>query len=216
MHSRPPRHRRAAVHRPPTRMLRSKGAFRRALTVLAAAVVALAVPATAQAGDTGSTTTTVHTVVRSITVTPAAVTYGTCTGGSSTGDLLGFPNGRCSVTPGTIVITNGPTASHIEVVGTDATAADGGTGWQLCQCTPGNDQYAVQTIAASGTGTFTGPQLSTGYVCDTAYAAHNGTPGCAAAAGQASVGEGLALTGPARSTDNAGTFTARVTWIAAP
>src|SRR5438477_2584443 len=91
-------------------------------------------PALAQSSDGQATATIpVQQVVRSVTVSPTAVTYGNCTKG---GTSLAFPNDNCD-TPA-ITVTNTGTAGHINVRGSDAVPSDNGTPWSLCTtCTSG-------------------------------------------------------------------------------
>jgi hypothetical protein len=127
--------------------------------------------APADAGNSASINLSLNTVpvIRSVTVSPAKATLGTCSGGSagdnteSTRGKLGYPNGHCSYgkpEPGgrfPITITNTGIASQVDVSGTDAYSADNGDQWSLCNvgsnpavtCTgngdaaPGADQYLV-------------------------------------------------------------------------
>ncbi|HTW05883.1 MAG TPA: hypothetical protein VME46_00115 [Acidimicrobiales bacterium] len=194
-------------------------------------------PASA-ASSSGSTTATFAVVVRSITVTPASVALGTCSGGSSTANSLGFPNGTCQSASGAVTITNGPVAGHIDMQAANAIPSDGGTAWALCQpgsetpspCSgsssssgkdPGANQFELETAATSDASPFTdGSPIGATAACDEQFDVTSSTTflsaaTCSAAAGQ-SADETLALTGPTSSTDTSASFSIAVTWTAVP
>lgn len=198
------------------------------LVVAAAAALGSAVAAEpAAANADGSTTATIDVAVRSVTVSPTAVTYSPCfdDNGTSTGSVLVPPDGACGAGP--LTVTNGGAPSNIEVNGSDAVPVDNGTHWVLCgsaspatSCaqgafTPGQDQYLEQTehYLASGSPR-SGPFLSNSPACDTAFGDPS-APSCAAAPNQATQ-ETLGMTGPSSSTDPSGTFSTVITWTAAP
>jgi len=174
---------------------------------------------------------TVPTIV-SVTVSPSSASFGGCAGGSasvntaSTSTALGFPNGHCSLgiagAHGSfpITITNSGVAADVYVNGDNAVPSDGGTQWGLCNfgtnpakaCSadsgklPGADQYVVQNFTA---GSMNATGLTGTMTCDTQFAAG----GCSAVQGDAQ-SEGILLTGPASSTDQATSWTVTITWTA--
>jgi hypothetical protein len=173
----------------------------------------------------------VPTVV-AVTASPSSAAFGGCTGGNtsvntaSTGNALGFPNGRCWLgTPGShgrfpITITNTGVAAKIFVSGASAAPSDHGTGWGLCNlgpnpasaCTasggkvPGTDQYLLQNFAG---GSMNPAGLTGTMTCDTEFAAGS----CSAVQGD-SQQEGIALTGPTETADQSTAWTVTVTWTA--
>jgi len=168
------------------------------------------------AAATGSVSATVNIAVISLTVSPGALTLGTCSGGNSTATQLGFPNGQCQGGPATI--TNTGAASHISLEGTNAVPFDNGTQWKLCPAgpltlngitlptcapSPGQDQF---TMAVQGS--------QTQYVFPTSALDGNFGAGSGAATAGQSVTEAVALQGPSSSTDQSNSFTATITWIA--
>ncbi len=168
----------------------------------------------------------------SATVSPSSARFGGCTGGNasvntaSTGNALGFPNGRCWLgTPGShgsfpITITNTGVAADIYVSGAAASPSDGGAQWSLCNigpspavaCTgpdgklPGSNQYLVQNFAG---GSVNPGGLTDTMSCDTQFAAGS----CSAVQGD-SQQEGIELTGPASTTDQSAAWTVTITWTA--
>jgi hypothetical protein len=194
-----------------------------ALRVLAMSAGAFAVTGVAaQASPTpnpnpGAAVNTVVTVsppIKSVTVTlpnnATTLTYGGCSGGSSTPTSLGFPNATCSTAAYTVT-NSGNTAEQINVQGSAAFPSDNGTpAWQLCDPTvapcagtqPGADQYenVDQGSAASMFLTAAPKQdsaVSTGAV----------------PAGQAA-SEHLVITGPQSSTDQSASFSMTVVYTA--
>ena len=155
--------------------------------------------------------------VRSVTVSPAVVTYGDCSGAYRR--ALSFPNGRC-VSAG-VQVRNGAAPARIEVAGAAAVPADGGRRWTLCggagapACSgpseaPGSDQYSERTAGQErAPGAAGDTLLSDAPECDLAF----GSAGCRARPGQIA-SERLALTGPAASSDRSTTFTTTVIWAA--
>jgi hypothetical protein len=176
----------------------------------------------AGAQTTGSSTATINLGVRSITVSPATITYSVCTdnSGNPTGTYLSLPNGTCTTASGAITVTNGTLPSDIEVQGANAIPSDSGTNWTLCQLlatnctgasnTPGANQFAEIDYTGSSPKQF-GPDFETSPQCDIAFNAGS----CTAAASQAA-NETLSMEGPSSSTDASQSFTTVVTWTAAP
>lgn len=171
-------------------------------------------PARGAQNATATATATINVQIRSVTLSTTNLTYGSCTGGSSTGPKLGFPNGTCAT--GTVVVTNGEAPATISVSATNAVPSDGGKAWALCggsgtpPCAvgsrkPGTDQYLE--------GTGGGPRgvvLGTSPHCDPAF----GTPPCRAANPGDAANEAFLLVGPQSSTDDSATFTTSITWTA--
>jgi hypothetical protein len=189
----------------------------------------------AGAGQSASVNLSLTTVptIRSVTVSPAKASFGTCSGGKalnnthSTSTKLGFPNGQCWVgslgAAYPITITNTGIASYIDVNGASAAPSDDGTGWSLCNvggnpfvaCSgrnnnrPGTDQYLVQNFGPyreNHSGLTDNPR------CD-----HEFDPNgrCWAMQGSAQT-EGIELTGPYQSTDNSTKWTVTITWTPVP
>jgi len=164
-------------------------------------------------GVSVNATINVQVPIKSITLTLPSVTltYGGCTGGSSTATAMGFPNGECT-TPSYTVTSSGNVTEAIDVNGGAAVPSDGGaTGpsWALCfaACAngplPGVDQYNNLTNGPGGEAALTStPQ------CDTAFTS------CATAAPGASVSETLIVRGPSSSTDTSPSFSTTVTYTA--
>lgn len=169
-------------------------------------LLALSQVPSAEAATSGGTTnnqTVTGPAVRSITVSPAAVT---CT------PALTIPGGQC--TTGPITITNGPAAAHVLFNGANDIPTDNGTPWKLCggaiatPCSgnsgvPGLDEFSE--VAASGP---FNPLLDKSPAPDPSF-------GSVAAAGQ-TVAETLTVFGPSASTDTSTSFSTVVTWTAAP
>lgn len=198
---------------------------------LLAAVPALAV----QDGQVTATINLAPPPTTSVTVSPATIVYSDCTDdqGNSTDMLLAPPNGRCT-SDAPITVTNGTTTAQIYVAGSSATPqANGGTEpWTLCggpgaPCgqsnsqgsnnvtPPGSDQFQEETHQQSQGVNVTenpGVVLTNSEQCDLAFDEPS-SPGCQAVANQTQT-EGLALVGPAESTDSSTTFTTGITWTA--
>jgi hypothetical protein len=206
---------------------------RRRISRLAVPVALIALAGCGTAAPQGSSngasiTLTLHTKsdVRAAVVSPTKGTFTNCSGGSadtkSTTKLLGFPNGTCSFYP--ITVTNQGIPAHVDVYGSDATAADGNGQWALCnlgahpavKCTgpggshPGLNQYVLANYNQVGT---TYPAGLTGQLsCDHVF---NGSSNCWAGHGAQQL-EGVRLTGPSQTTDTSTTWTITVTWYAVP
>lgn len=186
-----------------------------------------------KAGNLSLSLTTVPTI-RAVTVSPAKASFGNCGGGEtsqnthSTASRLGFPNGQCWVglmNPGIfpITITNTGIASDIYVNGSNASPADGGTQWTLCNtwhhpavtCTgrtknlPGTDQYLVRNFSSAGEHA---AGITENPVCDREFAASGG---CWAVEGSWQT-EGIELTGPAFSSDDSPHWALTITWTPVP
>ncbi len=217
-------------------MLAVSRAWRWALPLLAVGLAGCGYSSPpAGAGTSASVNLSLTTVptVRSVTVSPAKASFGTCSGGQaqdntqSTGAKLGFPNGRCWVgslgTAFPITITNTGIASYIDVNGASAVPSDDITDWNLCNigdnpfvsCSgsnnnaPGIDQYLLQNFGPyreNGSGLTDNPR------CD-----HEFDPNgrCWALEG-ASQTEGIELTGPYQSSDNSTKWTVTITWTPVP
>jgi hypothetical protein len=230
---------RTSAGRPAARARRLRRGSR--LVVVLAAVAGLAACATSTGGTPAGTPgkgssiaislKVVPTIV-SVTVSPSSASFGGCAGGNagvntaSTSTELGFPNGHCSLgTPGAhgsfpITVTNTGVAADVYVNGGNAVPSDGGTQWGLCNfgtnpakaCSadggklPGANQYVVQNFTAGSVNT---AGLTGTMTCDTQFAAG----GCSAVQGDAQ-SEGILLTGPASSSDQATSWTVTITWTA--
>lgn len=188
------------------------------------------------AGQSASITLSLNTVssIRAVTVSPAKAVFGNCTNGSaiegtlSTPSKLGYPDGECwfGILDGSlpILITNKGIGSYVYVSGSDASPADGGDQWSLCNtgddpavaCTaddhraPGVDQYLLRNFGPNGIAEHSG--LTDNPACDLNF----GLPrGCWAAQGQFQT-EGVELIGPASTTDNSTKWTVTITWMPVP
>jgi hypothetical protein len=170
--------------------------------------------------------------IRSVTVSPGAVNFGNCTGGSgntaSTANSMGYPNGICWVGstgpnasfPITVTYTGLP--GNVWISGSGAVPDDSGTSWSLCNpmgqpaCTggqglPGKNQYAVSTFG-SQVANFS--VLTGSAACDNEF---NPGGGCSAAPAQfqgQTQHEGLQLTGPKTWDDGSTSWSVSITWIA--
>lgn len=153
----------------------------------------------APSGSNASLTATVSVAgqFKSVTVSTNSETFANCSGGSSSGATLGFPNGNCS-TPSFEVTNNGSVPESLDVQATNATPSDGGTPWSLItsEASPGQDQFRLSNQDAF---------LSTTPAPDTAAGTlqPNGV-----------ANESLTLTGPSASSDPSNTFSTAVTWTA--
>jgi hypothetical protein len=176
------------------------------MVILALSAFSGFTPALAQSSDGQATATIpVQQVVRSVTVSPNAVTYGNCTKG---GASLTFPNDTCYAPP--ITVTNSGTAGHINVHGSDAVPSDNGTPWTLAPGSPGADQF-TESLTGSTQG---GATLSNTDSCDKAFDDFQASD-CAAGPNQ-SQSESLYMTGPSSSTDSSSSFATTITWTAVP
>lgn len=195
---------------------------------------------TAATGDGGSTTGHLSVVptIRSVTVSPGDVTFGSCTGGNgatdSTQHALGYPNGECSVgLPGVnpsypITVTYTGIPGAVWVTGSNAAPADNGPSWALCTpnqqpgggipaCTgyrgqPGTDQYTLLSFAP---GVANSNVLSTKPACDTEFDAGGGCVATPPEFHNQVQHEGLLLVGPKSWDDHSTSWTVTVTWTAA-
>jgi hypothetical protein len=210
-----------AVRAPPRRIARL--AVPVALIALAGCGTA---PAPQGSSNGASITLTLHTKsdVRSAVVSPSKGTFTNCNGGSadtqSTSKLLGFPNGTCSFYP--ISITNQGIPAHIELYGSDASAADGNGEWTLCNlgtkpavsCTgprgkPGLNQYVLANFNEAQDYS---AGLTANLSCDHVF----NQPHRCWAGHDARQLEGIKVTGPSQTTDTSTTWTMTVTWFAVP
>lgn len=179
--------------------------------------------------------TTVPTT-RSITVSPGSAQIGGCSGGRAGNDTrsttkkLGFPDGKCFYgRPGAtgifpITITNTGIASDIYVSGSNATPADNGTGWRLCNvgkdpqaaCTgrlhlvPGTDQYLLRNFSPVDKPDYGG--LTDTPTCDHVFRVSHG---CFATQGTSQT-EGIEVIGPSSSSDTSVRWTVTITWMPVP
>jgi hypothetical protein len=220
---------RAMCARPSLR-LRLRRIARLAVPVVLIALAGCGTASTPQGASNPATITlTLHTVsdVRSAVISPSRGTFTNCTGGStrehthSTSKLLGFPDGVCTFYP--ITVTNQGIPSHIEVYGSDASAADGNGQWTLCNsgddpavtCTgpsgyPGLNQYLLANFNELQKPYTAG--LTAKLSCDHRF---DLSRNCWAGHG-ARQAEGISLTGPSLTTDTSTTWTMTVTWFAVP
>lgn len=196
-----------------------------------------------QSSDTSHVTGHLSVVptIRSITVSPDSVNFGTCSGGSgatdSTAASLGYPNATCQVgassgasTSFPITVTYTGLPGVVKVSATNAVPSDGGTQWNLCSpesqgtghgqqsCNgglglPGKDQYTVENfgMAVAGATVLTGNAS-----CDKQFDEVPGG-GCSASPAefQSQIQrEGLMLTGPNTWDDHSTSWSMTVTWTA--
>jgi plastocyanin len=142
-------------------------------------------------------TVSVSSQFKSVTVSTASTTFGNCTGGSSSGNTLGFPNGSCT-TPAFNVTNNGSVPESIDVQASNAIPSDNGTPWSLIGqgTTPAQDQY----------------QLKNQDIYLSATPAVDPVPGTLQP--NTNVGEVLSLTGPTASSDPSGQFASSVLYTA--
>ena len=201
---------------------------RLARLALPVALIALAgcgtAPAPQGSSNGASITLTLHTVsdLRSVVISPTRGTFTSCSGGSthdqthSTSKLLGFPNGYCEFYP--ITVTNQGIPAHVEVYGSDASAADGNGQWTLCNlgasCTgphgkPGLNQYLLANFTQLRSYR---AGLTASLSCDHVF---NQVHRCWAGH-DARQQEGIKVTGPSQTTDTSTTWTMTVTWFAVP
>lgn len=225
--------RRPALHVRITRRAVGRGMRKTCVLALlgAVAIVAYADTATTTA-NTVSFTGSVPISVISITVSPTTSTFGKCAGGSSTTGTLGFPDGQCE-SPAIKVSESGGT-TRVDGSASNASAADGGTGWSLCvpfavagtpECendsdsrlragsAPGPNQFALEDDVSGGLGVGFIPSSGSclpGFIsarsfnCDDLSSAHSS--------------EQMVLTvhGPELSNDDSSPFSVTVTFTAVP
>lgn len=190
------------------------------VVTLTALPVAAAAPASLNV-----TLNTVTQQVKSVTLSTAGVTYSNCTGGSSSGNNLGFPNGDCITPAPGVTVTNGTAPATIVVNGTDMVPSDNGPHWTLCgqptpgpQCTvgglvsPAQNQY-YETLSAANAYNNSGGvgflQLSNNSFCDSIF-----NNSCANSAPGATKTEFLSVEGPTTSADPSTSWATSVTWTA--
>jgi len=196
---------------------------------------------TTTGGGTGSNSSTVGHLsvvptIRSVTVSPGSVEFGSCSGGdgatNSTPNAMGYPNGLCSVGvvneqfPITVSYTGIP--GQVYVQSGNAVPADGGTQWTLCspptggseqaqtKCNgtdglPGNDQYMIQNFAEQVT---SATVVNNSAACDEEFDPSGGCSATPAEFAKQSQHEGLLLTGPANWDDHSTSWTMTITWYA--
>src|SRR5947209_15634837 len=154
-----------------------------ALTALAiAAFPAATAKADGPSGSVSATVTVAPPAIRSLTVSPSAISFGSCedAAGAPSPAGLAIPHGTCRTPDGTgadapITITNGDVASQIDVSGGDALPADNGQHWTLCgtgaSCSafgaPGADQFSLDLRAVGNTAVQ--PRLGTTPACDNVF-----------------------------------------------
>lgn len=198
---------------------------RTALAGVAALAVATAVVGQAAAATNSSTALTQLSLnaapdVLSVTVSPSAGAFASCSGGNSTSvTTLGFPNGTCLARG--LVITNTGLPGRIMITGSPLSPVGGGTAWALCggsdtttpTCQnagkPGADQYDLEEFNRAG---IPGVFLSAQPQCDLLVQAGRG---CQAAPGQR-IEELLQLNGPQSTVNGASAYSTTVTWTAVP
>jgi hypothetical protein len=200
---------------------------------LAAAVLVAGAPATTAAGATTTTsaqyTATVPFAVSSITVSPQTGSFRNCTGGSGgTSTTLALPNGTCVAN---VTVTEGGGSAYIYADSGNATAADGGDGWDLCvpeskvatpTCSnssnasapgggllPGTDQFALRDFFSGGTG-----WLGSTSAC-LPIGGQQGTTSCSSLSGS-SAAVPVTIYGPSESTDDSSSFSLTITFTVVP
>lgn len=185
-------------------------------------------------GSSGSVTAHLKVVptIRSVTVSPGSVNFGSCIQGAgdtaSAGDQMGYPNGICWVGntgsdghfPVTVTYTG--LAGNVWVSASGAVPSDNGANWSLCNptgkpaCTggqnqPGNDQFTVMTFAQE----VANYQLLTGdATCDTEFGAGGVCTATPAEFQSLTAHEGIRLIGPKTSDDGSTAWSVNITWVA--
>ena len=184
-------------------------------------------------GGSGSVTAHLNVVptIRSVTVSPGSVNFGSCIDGTgdtaSAGDKMGYPNGICLVGntgsnghfPVTVTYTG--LAGNVWVHADNAVSDHNGS-WSLCNPTgkpaciggqnqPGKNQFEVMTFAQEVNNYHI---LTSDAQCDTEF-----DPGGACAATpaefQSQTGhEGIRLIGPESSDDSSTSWSVTVIWQA--
>ncbi len=104
------------------------------MLTVASAVLGLGLPARADdSGASMSATVTLATApLREVEVQGGVTNYDQCTGGTSGGQTLGFPDGHCTFSQ-PVKIVNYGVPSHIYISATSMVPSDEtGTHWQLC------------------------------------------------------------------------------------
>lgn len=183
---------------------------------LCASAAAFAGSGAARAASPAAVTAKINIAIASVTVNTSSVTFGHCTGGYSIGNLLGFPNGRC--TAGPVTVTNGNVPGFIDVVGAPAYPVQPGPAWVLCgtgtgapACTnPGGLPGADQFSEVDGQ-----QQLYDYQQCDLYFGQAPGG-NCVDSPPGATRNETLTLTGPRNSTDQSPQFQTQITWTIIP
>ena len=171
-------------------------------------------------------------MIRSVTVSPDAVNFGSCTGGqadtASQGDKIGYPNGTCWVggtgPEGTfpITVTYTGLSGNVWVSSTNVIPSDNGTNWSLCYpsnqaaCTggggmPGSNQVMVSTFAPE---VATYQMLTDTALCDAEFDPGGGCSAAPAEFQSVTAHEGIRLIGPAASADGSTSWHVTITWIA--
>jgi hypothetical protein len=187
--------------------------FRLVITGSVVASLVFHLTAHAAVGSTPTPTPAPPPSVKSVTVSATSLTFGACSGGSSTPTALGFPNATCS-TPSYTVTNNGDTTEEITISGSAATPSDQSANvWSLCggtgaTCTgssaaPGADQYSESDTSAAGQ-----TVLTTSAQCDAAFST------CSAVPAGGSASESLHITGPQTSTDTSPSFSMTIVYTA--
>lgn len=185
-------------------------------------------------GGSGSVDAHLNAVpmIRSVTVSPDAVNFGSCTGGTgdtaSTGGTIGYPNGTCWVGgtgpdgtfPITVTYTGLP--GNVWVSSSNAIPSDNGTNWSLCDaagqsaCTggqglPGSNQVMISTFAPQVANY---EMLGGSYGCDAEFDPGGGCSAAPAEFKSQTAHEGIRLIGPKASDDGSTSWRVTVTWIA--
>jgi hypothetical protein len=201
--------------------------------------------ATAQTSGGANGTVAYTTPVRSITVSAAnplplnncwasaadwnAATDGAAAPGSSL--LSTGSNGYCTsgLNQSSVTITNGSAAGHVNVQGTNASAASGTGSWSLVATAPAVDQFGLETLGLIPNETgfahasqVTASQVTTSPTCDSAINGPGISPTgtqsadyCAVTSNQIAH-EDLGLLGPTSSTGSATAYNFTLTWTAVP
>lgn len=200
----------------------------------ACAATALLAPQAAAASTDGSTTALVTLTpnTRSITVSLTSIALNVCWGSSadwatgkpSTSTTLTLPNGFCLAGGAGVTVTNGAVAGHVAVAGTNATGTNGTGTWALTGnpailpggLAPASDQFNASTVTGTNAG-WHNTDLATTATNDCAfYPGDSSGNSCGTANAGQSIGENLAITGPASSTGTATAYGFTVTWTATP
>lgn len=205
--------------------------LRRWLVAGAASAVAVSAVPTLPASSAATSTLTLTTAphILSVTVGPAQVTFGVCSGGDTPSPgVMGFPNATCRA-PGpnqALTVTDQGQSERILVQGGDFVPVDSSSNlltsgrWALCgssdrvapacsnQGLPGPDQYRLRTIGPTGT---PGGWLSNSPQCDTALS----SGGCLLRPGQ-QVNETFVMLGPSSASNPSNHYETTVTWTAVP
>jgi hypothetical protein len=184
-------------------------------------------------GGSGSVTAHLKVVptIRSVTVSPGSVNFGSCEEGTgdtaSAGDQMGYPNGICWVGntgsdghfPVTVTYTG--LAGNVWVHAEDAVSDDNGN-WSLCDptgkpaCTggqnqPGDNQFTVMTFAQDVNNYHL---LTSDATCDIEFQAGGSCTAAPAEFQSLTAHEGIRLIGPEASGDSSTSWSVTIVWQA--